>query len=145
MSVSTLPASLTAFFVLWVGQAVSIFGSRLAQFALVWWLTLESGSATVLATASLVGLLPSVVLGPVIGALVDRWNRKRILFIADSAVALASLVLAALFAFGEVTFWQVYLVLFVRAVGSGFHEPTMMATTSLMVPERHLNRVQGMG
>lgn len=144
MSANTSLPTLTAFFVLWAGQAVSIFGSRLAQFALVWWLTLESGSATVLATASLVGLLPSVVLGPVIGALVDRWNRKRILFIADSAVALASVFLAALFFFDVVALWQVYLVLFVRAVGSGFHEPTMMATTSLMVPERHLNRVQGM-
>lgn len=138
------PNSLMAFFVLWAGQAVSIFGSRLSQFALIWWLTVESGSATALATASLVGLLPSVVLGPIIGALVDRWNRKRILFIADSAVALASLVLATLFFFDVVALWHVYLVLFARAVGGGFHEPTMMATTSLMVPERHLNRVQGM-
>ena len=93
-------APLKSFFVLWTGQAVSILGSRLAQFALIWWLTVTSGSATVLATASLVGLLPGVVLGPVLGVLVDRWNRKRILFISDSFVALASLALAALFFFG---------------------------------------------
>lgn len=141
---STQSRPLTSFFILWSGQAVSILGSRLAQFALIWWLTVTSGSATVLATASLVGLLPAVLLGPVIGVLVDRWNRKRILFLADSVVALASLVLAALFFFGEVALWQVYLVLFIRAVGSGFHEPTMMATTSLMVPEQYLSRVQGM-
>lgn len=142
----TKPSSryMTPFFILWSGQAVSILGSRLAQFALIWWLTVTSGSATVLATASLVGLLPSVVLGPIIGVLVDRWNRKRILFLADSAVALASLALAALFFLGEVALWQVYLVLFVRAVGGGFHEPTMMASTALMVPEQHLSRVQGM-
>lgn len=139
-----VPKPLVPFFILWSGQAVSILGSRLAQFALIWWLTVTSGSATVLATASLVGLLPAVLLGPVIGVLVDRWNRKRILFLADSVVALASLVLAALFFFGEVALWQVYLVLFIRAVGGGFHEPTMMATTSLMVPEQYLSRVQGM-
>ena len=116
----------------------------MAQFALIWWLTVTLGSATVLATASLVGLLPGVVLGPILGVLVDRWNRKRILFISDSFVALASLALAALFFFGEVTLWQVYLVLFVRAVGEGFHEPTMLATTSLLVPEAQLSRVQGL-
>lgn len=138
------PKPLVPFFILWSGQAVSILGSRLAQFALIWWLTVTSDSATVLATASFVGLLPAVVLGPIIGVLVDRWNRKRILFLADSVVALTSLVLAALFFFGEVALWQVYLILFVRAVGSGFHEPTMMASTSLMVPEQHLSRVQGM-
>ena len=137
-------APLKPFFVLWTGQAVSILGSRLARFALIWWLTVTSGSATVLATASLVGLLPGVVLGPVLGVLVDRWNRKRILFLSDSFVALASLALAALFFFSEVALWQVYLVLFVRAVGEGFHGPTMLATTSLLVPEGHLSRVQGL-
>lgn len=97
-----------------------------------------------LATASLVGLLPQILLGPFIGAAVDRWNRKLILFSADSVIAVASLILAYLFYLGSVQVWQVYVILLVRAVGTGFHVPTMTSTTSLMVPEGHLTRVQGL-
>ena len=64
------PQSMTPFWVIWTGQAISLLGSRLVQFALIWWLTKTTGSATVLATASLVGLLPQVVFGPLVGALV---------------------------------------------------------------------------
>jgi DHA3 family macrolide efflux protein-like MFS transporter len=52
------------FFLIWGGQAFSLLGSSLVQFALVWWLTQETGSATVLATATLVAVLPGIVIGP---------------------------------------------------------------------------------
>ncbi len=132
------------FFTIWTGQAFSLLGSQLVQFSLIWWLTKTTGSATVLATASLVGLLPQVVLGPFIGALVDRWNRRVIMILADSAIALATLGLAVLFWSGEVEFWHVYLLMFIRSVAGGFHWPAMQASTSLMVPGEHLARVQGL-
>jgi DHA3 family macrolide efflux protein-like MFS transporter len=132
------------FFVMWAGQAVSLFGSQLVQFALIWWLTSETGSALVLAVASLVGLLPQVLLGPVAGTLVDRWNRRLIMMVADSLVALATVVLGLLFWSGVIQVWQIYALLFVRAVAGSFHWPAMTASTSLMVPEQHLTRVQGL-
>jgi DHA3 family macrolide efflux protein-like MFS transporter len=135
---------LTPFFILWTGQAVSLLGSQLVQFALIWWLTQETGSATVLAVASLVGLLPRVVLGPFIGALVDRWNRKHIMLVADSLIALVTIVLAFLFLSGDVRIWHIYIIMFVRSVGGGFHGPAMTASTSLMVPKKHLTRIQGL-
>ena len=55
------------FFILWTGQALSLLGTQAVQFALIWWLTVETGSATVLATASLFGLAPQIVAGPFIG------------------------------------------------------------------------------
>ena len=64
------------FWILWIGQALSVLGSRIVQFGIIWYLTEETGSATVLALASLVGLLPQVLLGPFVGVLVDRWNRR---------------------------------------------------------------------
>ncbi len=137
--------SMTPFLVIFAGQAVSLFGSELVQFALIWWLTKTSGgSATTLALASLVGLLPPVFLGPFAGALVDRWNRRIVMMVADGAIALATLMLAALFAFGVVQVWHVYVLMFVRALGSAFHWPAMQASTTLMVPEKHLARVAGM-
>lgn len=72
-TLSTTPSpSLRPFFIVWAGQACSLLGSQLVQFALIWWLTTTTGSATVLAYASLVGLLPQVLIGPFAGALVDR-------------------------------------------------------------------------
>jgi MFS family permease len=68
-----------SFFAVWGGQALSILGSQLVQFALIWYLTVQTDSATVLATASLVGTLPQVILGPFVGTLVDRWNRRWIM------------------------------------------------------------------
>ena len=131
------------FFGIWTGQACSLVGSRAAQFALVWWLTQLTGSATVLATASLVGLLPEIVLGPIAGAYVDRWDRRRVMIGADLLVALAGLWLAYLFWVEAIQVWHVYVVMFVRALGGAFHWPAMQASTSLMVPREQLTRVAG--
>jgi len=132
------------FFTIWTGQAFSLFGSQLVSFAVIWWLTQTTGSATVLATASLVGLLPQVILGPFTGTLVDRWNRRIIMMVADGLIALATAVLVILFALGHVQIWQVYALLFIRSVCGGFHWPAMQASTTLMVPKEHLSRIQGL-
>ncbi len=132
------------FWLLWGSQAASLAGSFAVQFAIIWWLTSTTGSATVLATAALIGLLPQVLLGPFIGALVDRWNRKRIMLIADSVIALASAWLAWMYYIDAATSTHVFVVLGVRAIGAAFHAPAMLASTSLMVPEEHYVRVQGL-
>jgi DHA3 family macrolide efflux protein-like MFS transporter len=132
------------FFTIWTGQAFSLLGSQLVSFAVIWWLTQTTGSATVLATASLVGLLPQVILGPFSGTLVDRWSRRLTMILADSLIALATILLAVLFALGHVQIWQVYALLFVRSVCGGFHWPAMQASTTLMVPKAHYARIQGL-
>jgi len=132
------------FFPVWGGQALSLVGSQLVQFALVWWLTRTTGSATVLATASMMAYLPEILISPFAGALVDRWNRRRVLILADGSIALATVLLAMLFATGRIEPWHVFAILFVRAVGGAFHWPAMSASTSLMVPEKHLPRIAGM-
>ena len=133
----------TTFFTIWGGQALSILGSQLVQFALIWYLTIQTGSATVLATASLVGMLPNVILGPFVGTLVDRWNRRWIMLLADSIITLATIVLAILFALDAVAIWHIYVVMFIRSLASSFHGNAMSASTSLMVPVENLTRIQG--
>lgn len=132
------------FFTIWTGQAFSLLGSKVAQFALIWWLTELTGSATVLSMASLVGLVPEIVLGPLAGAYVDRWNRRIVMIVADTFIALASLWLAYLFWIGSIQIWHVYVIMFVRSLGGSFHWPAMQASTSLMVPKERLTRVAGM-
>ena len=131
------------FFTIWTGQALSLVGSTVTQFALIWYLTKTTGSATVLATASLIALLPGIFLGPFIGALIDRWNRRVVMIVADGVIALAILWLAYLFWIDALQVWHIYVIMFIRAVGGGFHLPAMQASTSLMVPKEHLTRVAG--
>ena len=132
------------FFTIWIGQTFSLIGSGLVQFALVWWLTQSTGSATVLATATLVAILPGVLLGPFAGALVDRWNRRVVMMVADGFIALATLGLAYLYSIGAMQVWHVYVIMALRAIGGSFHWPAMQASTSLMVPKEHLSRVAGL-
>jgi MFS transporter, DHA3 family, macrolide efflux protein len=138
------PPSMRPFFIVWSGQAVSLLGSSLVQFALVWWLTRTTNSASVLAFATLISLLPQILIGPFAGALVDRWNRRRVMIVADSVIALATLVIALLFWLNQTSVWAIYALLLVRATGSAFHWPAMQASTTLMVPGEHLGRVAGL-
>lgn len=133
-----------SFFTIWIGQALSLVGSGVAGFALVWWLARQTNSATVLATATLVSMLPGVFLGPFTGALVDRWNRRWVMIVADTIIAFFSAWLAFLFWIHALQIWHVYAIMFVRALGGAFHWPAMQASTSLMVPKEQLSRVAGM-
>jgi DHA3 family macrolide efflux protein-like MFS transporter len=132
------------FFAIWSGQAVSLLGSKVAQFALVWWLTELTGSATVLATASMVALVPEILLGPLAGAYVDRWNRRTILIVSDGLTAGAALWLGYLFFTDSIQVWHVYVIMLARSVSGSFQWPAMQASTSLMVPKKHLTRVAGL-
>lgn len=131
------------FFPMWVGQAFSLLGSELVQFSLVWFLTENTGSASVLATASFISLLPRVFLTPISGAFVDRWNRQKVMIYADAVIAVTTMVLAGIFWIGKTEIWHVYAILFIRALGSGFHWPAMQASTTLLVPKDHLARIAG--
>ncbi|MBI5958112.1 MAG: MFS transporter [Chloroflexi bacterium] len=132
------------FFIIWGGQVLSWVGSRVAMFALIWWLTDKTGSATVLASATLAAMLPQIVLGPIAGVYVDRWNRRLVMIAADGLIALVSLWLAILFWTGEIQVWHVYVIMVVRELGGMFHWPAMQSSTSLMVPKEHLARVAGL-
>jgi MFS transporter, DHA3 family, macrolide efflux protein len=132
------------FFFIWSGQALSLVGSGLVQFALVWWLTQTTGSAAVLASATLAAMLPEILLGPFAGALVDRLNRKKVMILSDSMVAASTVVLVGLFATGWVQPWHVFIILFIRSVGGSFQFPAMQASTSLMVPADQLTRIAGL-
>jgi DHA3 family macrolide efflux protein-like MFS transporter len=132
------------FFIVWTGQAFSLIGSNLVQFALVWWLTVETGSAIILAVASIMGVLPQVVLTPFAGAYVDRWSRKRVMIIADGLTAMVTVLLMLSFALGTADILQIMIILLARSTLSGFHWTAMQASTTLMVPEAHLARISGL-
>jgi len=136
--------SMRAFLAIWTGQAISVFGSALVQFALIWYLTVQSGSALVLTLATLVQMLPRTVLGPFVGAWIDRWNRRYVMQIADALTASVTIVLAVLFHLGLVQIWHIYVLLFAAALGQTMHASAFTASTTLMVPSNHLTRIGGL-
>lgn len=131
------------FAIIWTGQLFSILSTAIVQFAIVLWISLETGSAEVLSIATIAALLPQAVLGPFAGVYVDRWSRKWTMIGADSFVALCSAVLALLFFLDVVELWHIYLLLMLRSVGSAFHSPAMQSSVPLLAPEEELTRIAG--
>ncbi len=120
-----------------------MLGSHLVGFAFVWYLTEQTGSATVLTMGSLIQTIPSVLIAPVAGALVDRWNRKMVMAVFDSITAVFTLLVAIMFATGNAALWQIFLVMFVRSACGQFQWAAMTASTTLMVPKKHFSRIAG--
>ena len=133
------------FFTIYTGQAFSLLSSSAVQFSIIWWITLETGSALALTTASVVGLLPQAIIGLFAGVWIDRFNRKTIIMLADSVVALSSLSLSVLFFIGIKSIIFVYLVLFIRALGETFHKPSLQAVIPQLVPPSELTKAGGFG
>lgn len=128
----------------WGAQASSLFGSSLAQFALVWWLTQTTHSATTLAIATMVAVVPGIILGPFAGVLVDRLDRRTLIALADSVSALIALGLALLYWTDMIQVWHIFVAIFVRSLAGAFQFPAVQASTSLMVPQDQLARVNGL-
>jgi DHA3 family macrolide efflux protein-like MFS transporter len=124
-----------AFATIYAGQAFSILGSAAVQFAIVWWLTVQTGSAITLTVASLMACLPTMLLAPLAGVMVDRLPRRAVMMAADAVVALSSVALGAAFiVLGTPPIWMIYAVLGVRAAGGAFHQPAMQAAVPMLVP-----------
>jgi DHA3 family macrolide efflux protein-like MFS transporter len=131
------------FFVLWSSQAASLFGSAIVDFALAWYLTRETGKATVLATALMVALVPPIILGPFVGPFIDRWDRKKIMIFADLFTALLTAVLVVLFLTDTVQVWHIYAIMAGRSLGGTFQGPALWASIPMIVPEKQLVRANG--
>lgn len=126
-----------------VGETITTFGSFLVQYAIMWHLTLTSKSGVVLALAAVFGFLPQAIVSIFAGVWADRVNRKVMLIVSDSVIAIATLGLALLMLSGIDDLWLIYLVMAVRSVGAGFQMPAISALIPQIVPVDNLMRVNG--
>jgi DHA3 family macrolide efflux protein-like MFS transporter len=126
-----------------VGQTITTFGSLLVQYALLWHLTLTTKSGVVLALAAVFGFLPQAIVSIFAGVWADRVNRKVMIILSDSTIALATLVLAFFMLSGVDDLWLVFLVMAVRSVGAGIQMPAISALIPQIVPTDRLMRVNG--
>ena len=137
------PTTFRSYLTFWSGQLVSLLGSSVAQFVIIWWITLETGSALYLSLASLLGFAPMIILSPFAGVFVDRWSRKALIGVVDFLQALVTVALILLFSVGIVSIWYVLALLALRGVFQAFHNPAVAAIVPLMVPRDKLSRMNG--
>lgn len=128
---------------IFVGQAFSLIGSAMTQFALLWWITDTTGSVSALATAGLAGLLPQALFGPLGGNLADAYSRRLLMIAADAISALCMVVLIVLFLANAVELWHIYVLMFVRSAMQAFQTPAAAASTAMLVPKSFLPRAAG--
>ena len=127
----------------WLGQVVSLLGSSLTSFALGVWTYQTTGGVTRFALIMLCATLPGVLLGPVTGALVDRWKLRRVLLLSDFTAGLMTLLLAVLLLTGQLRPWHAYFTTAVVSVASAFQQPAFAVLVSTVVPPEHLGRANG--
>ena len=124
-------------------QNISLFGSSLVQYAIMWYIVLNTQSGIMMTIAVLCGFLPTFILSPIAGVWADRYNRKMMIVLADALVATATLILAITFLMGYEEFWLLFFMYAIRAVGTGIQTPAIGAILPQFVPEDKLTRING--
>lgn len=126
------------------GQTISLFGSMLVQYAVMWYLTLTTKDGTVMALSTVFGFLPQAIVSIFGGVWADRHNRKYLIIGADAAIAVATLALAILMMQGASDLWLIYIALAVRSTGAGIQSPAVAALLPQIVPTSKLLKVNGL-
>lgn len=122
-------------------QTISLFGSSLVQYAIMWHITLTTQSGIMMTIAIICGFLPTLLLSPFAGVWADRYNRKTLIILSDSMIALSTLILAILFLTGYGSLWLLFVTSAIRALGSAIQMPAIGAFLPQIVPEDKLTKV----
>lgn len=142
--VATKQHGMRTFVVVWAGQFVSLVGTGLTGFALAIWVYQETGSATKLAFVLLASQLPQILFTPIAGALVDRWDRRWAMIVADTGAGIGTLAIALLLLTDNLEIWHLYLALSFSGIFQSFQWPAYSAATTLLVSKEQYGRAAGM-
>lgn len=128
------------FIIIWVGQFLSVIGSTMTQFALAIWIWEQTGAVTPMILTTVFFFAPTILVGPIAGALVDRLDRKKLMITSDVLAGLASLTVLLLFSAGQLEVWHLYIVAFLSGAFQSIQVPALMASISTLVPEESYSR-----
>jgi MFS transporter, DHA3 family, macrolide efflux protein len=140
----TRPMGIPAFTIVWFGQLVSLLGSAMSWFAFTIWAWQTTGKATALALVSFFSLGPTLLLSPLAGALVDRWNRKAVMMISDLATGAGTVIVLLLYVTGRLQIGHIYFVAVLAGSFQAFQFPAYSAAVTMMLPKKHYARAEGM-
>lgn len=132
------------FFLVWFGQVASLVGSSLTNFALGVWVYLRTGSVTEFALISFSTILPVILISPVAGMIVDRWEQRYCMLISDIIAALVTVVIAFLLVFGHLEIWHIYIATAIKSCCDTLQTPAYASAITRLVPEKYLSKANGL-
>ena len=136
------------FFIVWLGQLISLLGSKLTEFALGFWILeqtyQETGTITQFAITILLIYLPKVIISPLAGFIIDRWNRRWAMVLSDGVTGVITIALIALVSAERLEIWHIYLAIVISSSFNAFQIPAYTAAIAQIVPKKHLSRANGM-
>jgi DHA3 family macrolide efflux protein-like MFS transporter len=137
-------AGMTGFIVVWIGQIISMLASRMSGFGLSIWMFEQTKSATAMGLMQVSYILPFLLLSPIAGVMVDRYNRKLMMMISDFAAVTATFAILILQATSHLQFWHLYIANVLYGLGNTFQWPAYSAAISTMVPKEQYGRANGL-
>lgn len=132
------------FTIIWVGQLLSLVGTAMTRFALLVWAYEQTQTATSVALIGFAAVLPLVVISPVAGVVVDRFDRRLVMIFTDLGAGVTTIALLALHLAGSLQVWHVYLLLGAGGFFEAFQSPAYSAASTLLIPKAYLSRANGM-
>ena len=126
-----------------VSQNLSLFGSSVVGFSIIWYITIETSSGIWLMLATLANMVPHLVISLYSGVWADRYRKKYLIMLSDGFIALVTLILFVLFRLGYQHLELLLVVSVIRSLGSGVQGPSVSAILPQLVPHEHLTRIQG--
>lgn len=124
-------------------QTISLFGSSIVQYAIIWYITLTTSSGIMMTISTICGYVPQIVISLFAGVWLDRYDRKKMMILSDAIIASATLIIAILFLCGYRNIWFLFAVLLIRSAGTGIQTPAVNAFIPQIVPKEHLMRING--
>lgn len=124
-------------------QTISLFGSSIVQYAIIWYITLTTSSGVMMTIATICGYLPQILISLFAGVWIDRHNRKYLIMLSDGMIACATICILLAFIMGVGNIWLLFIVLLVRSAGTGIQTPAVNALLPQLVPQEHLMRING--
>jgi DHA3 family macrolide efflux protein-like MFS transporter len=137
-------SGMTGFSIVWIGQIISVLASSMTGFGMTLWIYKQTESATAMGLMQVAFITPFLLLSPIAGAMVDRYNRKLMMMVSDLAAVLSTTAILILYTTGNLEFWHLYIASIINGLGNTFQWPAYSAAISMMIPKEQYGRANGM-
>jgi MFS family permease len=135
---------MVGFSIVWLGQIISVLASSMTGFGMTLWMYKQTGSATAMAGMQVAFITPFLLLSPIAGVLVDRYNRKLMMMVSDLMAVLSTTGILILYVTGNLQFWHLYIAASINGLGNTFQWPAYSAAISTMMPKEQYGRANGL-
>jgi DHA3 family macrolide efflux protein-like MFS transporter len=143
-STTNRPSGMFGFIIVWIGQIISVLASSMTGFGLSIWLYKQTESATAMGAMQVAFIVPFLLLSPIAGVMVDRYNRKLMMMVSDLAAVVGTGFIFIMYATGHLQFWHLYITAVLNGLGNTFQWPAYSAAISTMVPKEQYGRANGL-